>query len=119
MAFSRWGGLDFSQFDAFLDDITDLALDELQHARERRAQGLLHLHHLEGQDGVALLQRRPLLRQQGDDGAGQRRHATLLPELVLVLAPERIDPMQIEPAVAGADVKLMAFDDGDDARSYA
>ena len=40
------GRLDFGEFDAFADDIADLAFDLLQHARERRAQGLLHLHRL-------------------------------------------------------------------------
>ena len=41
---------DFGEFDAFADDIADLALDLLQHARKRRAQGLLHLHDFEGED---------------------------------------------------------------------
>src|SRR5882757_950152 len=35
---------DFGELDAFADDIADLALDLLQHARIGRAQRLFHLH---------------------------------------------------------------------------
>ena len=39
--------------------------------------------------------------------------------LLLGLATERIDPMQIEAAVAAAHIKLVAFDDRNDARLHA
>src|SRR5258708_34166838 len=117
MAFSRWGGLDFGQFDAFLHDIADLALQALQHTRERRTQGLLHLHHFEGQDCRTLLQRSALLRQQCDHGTRQGRHDPVLTDLFFVVTAERIDPMQVETPVAGPDIQFMAFDDGDDMRS--
>src|SRR5258708_4600984 len=60
---SRRGRLDFGEFHAFPDDIADLAFYRLQHAGERRAQGLLHLHHFERENRRALLQRRADLGQ--------------------------------------------------------
>src|SRR5262249_46742893 len=60
-------GFDLGEFDAFLHDIADLAFDRLQRARERRTQGLLHLHDLERQDRCALFQFCALLRQHRDD----------------------------------------------------
>src|SRR5260370_10860778 len=60
----RTEGLDLGEFDAFLHDIADLAFSSFQHACERRAQGLLHLHDLQGQDRLALLHPAPLLSPQ-------------------------------------------------------
>src|SRR6266403_1618248 len=67
-------GLDLGEFDAFLHDIADLAFYQFQHARARRAEGLLHFHDLESQDRCALLQPGPLLGQQGNYRARQRRY---------------------------------------------
>ena len=50
MLISRGNRLDLGEFDALADDIPDLAFYHFQHASERRAQGLLHLHHFEGED---------------------------------------------------------------------
>ena len=110
---------DFGKFDAFADDIADLAFDLLQHARIGRAQGLLHLHDFERQDRSALFQRRALLGQQRHHRARQRRHDLVLADLLLGLAAERIDPVQVEAAVAGAQIKLMALDHGNNARFHA
>src|SRR5713226_9961742 len=93
---SRSCRLDFGKLDAFLHDVADLAFYRLQDAREWSAQRLLHLHHLERQDRRALLQRRADLRQQGHDGARQRRHDLVFADLLLIVAAERIDPMQVE-----------------------
>src|ERR1700758_4469012 len=46
------------ELDALLHDVADLALDRLQRTGKRRAQGLLHLHHFEGEDRRALFQLR-------------------------------------------------------------
>src|ERR1700753_3188188 len=54
---SRRRGFDFGELNAFLNDVADLAFDLLQNTRKRRPQRLLHLHHFEGQDRRALLQR--------------------------------------------------------------
>ena len=112
-------GLDLGEFDALADDVADLAFDLLQHAGIRRAQGLLHLHDFEGEDRRALLERRALLGQQRHHGARQRRHDLVLADLLLGLAAERIDPMQVEAAVAGAQIEFVALDHGRDARLHA
>src|SRR5260370_14011862 len=80
----RTEGLDLGEFDAFLHDIADLAFYSFQHACERRAQGLLHLHDLEGQDRRALLQPGPLLGHQGHSRARHRpSHLALTPPPLL------------------------------------
>src|SRR5260370_9527304 len=101
MLISRSCRLDFGEFDAFLHDIADLAFHHLQHARERRAQGLLHLHDLERQDRCTLLQSCAHLGQQRHHGAPQGRYDFVFADLLFVVAAERIDPMQAETAVAG------------------
>src|SRR5439155_4342914 len=111
--------LDFGEFDALADDVADLAFQLLQHAGKRRAQGLLHLHDLEGEDRRTLLELGALLRQQGDDRAGQGRHDLVFADLLLGLAAERIHPMQVEAPVAGAQIDLVAFNHGRDARLHA
>src|SRR5262249_37101007 len=58
----------------------------------------------------------PLLRQQRDDRSRQWRNNLVFANLFLVIATERIDPMQIEPSVARAQVKLVPLDYGDDIR---
>ena len=68
------------------------------------------------QDRRAFLQGRALLGQQRHDGARQRRDDLVLADLLLVVATERIDPMQIETTVAGSQIKFVAFDDGDNMR---
>ncbi len=91
---------DFGQFDAFADDIADLAFDHLQHARERRAQGLFHLHHFQRENRRALFQMRAHLGQQRHDRTRQGCYDLVFADLLLVVAAERIDPMQVEAAVA-------------------
>src|ERR1700748_1096780 len=113
------GWLQLGELDALLHDIADLALDRLQGACERRAQGLLHLHHFEGEDRRALFQLGALLRQHGNNRARQRRHDLVLAGLFLGLAAERIDPMQLETAVASPQIKLVTFDNGCDPRRDA
>src|ERR1700692_4647009 len=116
MPISRGGRLDHGEFEAFADDIPDLALYRLQHAGKRRAQVLLHLHHFERQDRRALLQLGADFGQQCYDGARQRCHDLVFADLLLVVATERIDPMQVEPAVAGAQIQFMAVDHRNDMR---
>src|SRR5215813_9713539 len=55
--------LDLGELDALLYDVADLALDRLQHPRERRAQRLLHLHDFKREDRCALFEPRALLGQ--------------------------------------------------------
>src|SRR5260370_41084462 len=100
MLISRSQRLDLGEFDAFLHDIADLAFYHFQHARERRTQGLLHLHDLERQDRRALFEDCPLFCQQRHHGARQRRHDLVFANLLFVVAAERIDPVQVEAAVA-------------------
>src|SRR5258706_5785899 len=88
--------LDLGEFDAFLHDIADLALDRLQDAGEWRAQGLLHLHDFKGQDRGALLQRRAHFGQQRHHGTRQRSYDLVLADLLLVVAAVPIDPAQVE-----------------------
>src|SRR5215469_16833614 len=114
LSFAWW--LDLRQFDSLLHDIADLALDRLQNAGKRRAQGLLHLHHFKREDRRTLFQFCALLREHCDHGARQRRDDFVLAGLLLSLAPERIDPMQFKAAVTRAQVNLMAFDDDNDRR---
>ena len=56
------------------------------------------------------------LGQQRHHGARQRRHDLVLADLLLVVAAERIDPVQVEAAVAGPQIELVALDDGEDVR---
>jgi len=114
MLVSRGCRLDLGEFDALADDIPDLAFYHFQHAGERRAQGLFHLHHFEGEDRRALFEVGADFGQQRHHGARQRRHDLVLADLLLVVAAERIDPMQVKTAVAGAQIEFVAFDDGDD-----
>src|ERR1700737_3821383 len=104
MLISRSCWLDFGEFAALLHDIAALAFDRLQHARERRAQGWLHLHDLKRQDRRALLERSPLLGQQRHHRARQGRYDLVFADLLFVVAAERIDPMQVEPAIAGSQI---------------
>src|ERR1700680_1297353 len=108
MPISRGGRLDHGGVQAFAGDSPVLALYRLQHAGKRRAQGLLHLHHFERQDRRALLQLGADLGQQCYDGARQRCHDLVFADLLLVVATERIDPMQVEPDVGGGGVAVMA-----------
>src|SRR3954471_10694383 len=110
------GRLDHGELDALLDDVADLAFDGFQHAGIGRTQRLLHLHHFQGEDRRALLELGALLRQHGDDGARQGRCDLVHAGLLLHLAAERIDPMQVEPAVARTQIQLMAVDHGRDRR---
>src|SRR6266481_3852399 len=71
MLASRSCRLDLSEFEAFADDIADLAFDLLQYARIGRAQGLFHLHHFKGEDRRALLQSSALLGEQRHHRARQ------------------------------------------------
>src|SRR3984893_4251388 len=112
MLISRSCRFDFGEFDAFLHDIADLAFYRLQHAGEWRAQGLLHLHHFKRENGRALHQPRAHFRQQGHNGTRQPRHDLVFPDLLFVVTAERIDPMQIETAVAGSQIQFMTFDHG-------
>ena len=50
---------------------------------------------------------------------GKRRDDLVFADLLFVVAAERIDPMQVEAAVAGAQIQFMAFDDGDDVGFHA
>src|SRR5450631_831444 len=119
MLISRSCRFDFGEFDAFLHDIADLAFYRLQHAGEWRAQGLLHLHHFKRENGCALLQPRAHFRQQGHDGTRQRRHDLVFADLLFVVAAERIDPVQVETAVAGSQIQFMTFDHGYDVAFHA
>src|SRR6202012_906510 len=107
---------ELGELDTLLHDVADLALDLLQHAREGRAQRLLHLHHFQGQDRRALLQRRALLGQYRHHGAGQGCCDLSLADLFFVIAAKRIDPMQFEAAIARAQIEFMTLDRGHDAR---
>src|SRR5882724_5935548 len=112
-------GFDFREFDTFLHDIANLAFDRFQHAGKRRAQGLLHLHHLEGEDRRALLERRTFIRQQCHHGTRKRGNDLVFADVLLVVATERIDPMQLEPAVSRSQIQFVAFDHGDDMGFHA
>ena len=59
------------------------------------------------------------LGQQRHHGARQRRDDLVFADLLLVVAAERIDPMQVEAAVARSQIKFMAFDDRDDMGFHA
>ena len=61
----------------------------------------------------------PPLRQQRHHGAGQWRHDLVLADLLLIVAAEWIDPMQLEPAIARPQIQFVAFDDGENMRSDA
>src|SRR3954447_7349775 len=113
MLISRRCRLDLGEFEPFADNIANLAFYRLQYAGKRSAQGLLHLHHLKGQDRGALLQRGPDLGQQRYHCAGQRRDDLVFTNLLFVIAAERIYPMQIEAAIARPKIQLVAFDDRD------
>src|SRR5260370_10518851 len=119
MLFSRGYRLDLGESHALADDIADLAFYRFQHAGERRTQSLLHLHHFQRENWRALLQGGADFRRQRHHGTGQWRHDLVLADLFLGLAAERIDPMQIEAAIAGPQIKLMAFDHGDDMGFHA
>ncbi len=109
MLLSRGCRLDLGEFEPFADDIADLAFDCFQHPRERCAQRLFHLHHFKGQYRCAFLQGRPNFSQQRNYRAWQRRDDLVLTNLFIVIAAERIDPMQIEAAVARPKIKLHAL----------
>src|SRR5882724_12899164 len=111
--------LDFGELDALADDITDLAFDHLQHSGKRRAQGLFHLHHFEGQDRRALFERRADLGQQCHYRPRQRCDDLVLADLLLVVAAERIDPMQVEAAVTRTKIYFVAFHDRHDIGLHA
>src|ERR1700737_178591 len=113
MLASRSCRLDLRELAPLLPDIADLALYHFQHAGERRAQGLLHLHDLKGEDRRALLQRRAHFGQQRHHGTRQRCDDLVFADLVFVVAAERIDPMQVEPAIAGSQIQFVALDKGD------
>src|ERR1700674_701978 len=104
MLISRSCRLDLGEFDAFLHDIADLAFYHLQHARERRAQGLLHLHDFKRQDRCTLLQSCAHLGQQRHHSARQGRYDFVFADLLFIVAAERIDPMQVETAVACSQI---------------
>src|SRR3954471_17907871 len=116
---SRSERLDLGEFDALAHDIPDAAFYRLQHARKRRAQGLLHLHDFKRQDRSSLLQLVPDFSQQRHHGARQRRHDLVLTDLLFALPSERIDPMQIEAAVTRPQIKFMAFNDRNDLGFHA
>src|SRR6185312_14585993 len=110
MLISSGSRLDLGEFDAFLHDIADLAFDLFQQACERRAQGLLHLHHFKGENWRALFERGALLGQQGHNGAGQGCHDLVFADLLLVVAAKWIDPVQFEATVARPHIEFVAFD---------
>src|SRR5438309_2261581 len=83
---------------ALAHDIAHLAFDRLQHAGERRAQRLLHLHHFKRQNRRALFKGGAHFGQQRHDGARQWRHDPLFANLLLIVATEWIDPMEIKAA---------------------
>src|SRR4051794_484052 len=84
------GRFDFRQFDAFLHDIADPAVQAPEHARKWRAQRLLHLHHFQGEDSGALFESGAHLSQQGDDCPRQGCDDLVLADLLFVITAERI-----------------------------
>src|SRR5216683_3037463 len=112
-------GLDLGEFDALLHDIADLALYHFEDAGEWCAQGLLHLHDFKGEDRGALLQSCAHFGQQRHHGTGERGYDLVFADLLLVVAAERIDPVQVEPAMAGSQIEFAAFDHSDNVGFHA
>ena len=96
--------LDLGEFDAFSDDVADLAFEFLEHSCIRGAQGLLHLHRLKNEDRRPFIELCALLREERNHRAWQRCCDLVLADLLLGFAAERIDPMQVEAAISGPQV---------------
>src|SRR3954454_892920 len=101
-------GLEIGELGSFLHEVADGAFERLEAAVAGSAQGVLHLHGLEHQEGCAAQQICARLGENARHRAWHRRDDSAPCFRLAHLGGERVDPMQVEMPVRSCEIQIAA-----------